>query len=139
MRYTVRMIRGRVSALVLVSIVTIGSVAACGGEGGLSDQELAAQDRIAAVQNRIADLKAQRIAQRQRVLARRASAAVAEMTRSATQIPRSVLQSLSIPADDLCTIERPARGRTQRIAQQRREQRRKRALDYLNLSCRPPW
>jgi hypothetical protein len=133
------MIRGRRSALLLVSIVMIGSVAACGGDGGLSDQDLAAQDRLAAVQNRIADLQAQRVAHHQRLLARRASAAVAEMTRSATQIPRLVLQSLSVPADDLCTIERPATGRTQRIAQHQRELRRKRALDYLNLSCRPPW
>jgi hypothetical protein len=133
------MVRGRTSALVLVSIVMIGSVAACGRDGGLSDQELAAQDRLAAVQNRITDLQAQRVARHQRLLARRASAAVAELTRSAAQIPRLALQSLSVPADDLCTIERPATGRTQRIAQQRREQRRKRALDYLNLSCRPPW
>ena len=126
------MLRARGAALALTAIVMLGSFAACGGSRELTDKEVAARDKAAAVQNRVARQKA--AAEAQRRLALKFVAGLAARKRPQAPAVRA-LESASMSVDALCVIEPRATGRDERRAQRLREQSRRIALYKLNLSC----
>jgi hypothetical protein len=114
----------------------IAMLGACGGDP--SSRDLAAQDKLVQLGNRLAATHA-RVAQARRLVARERRAA-ARLARRRTTVttprPRTVAQS-GFTLDRLCALIERGGSQAQRLAERRRERQRKQTLYYLNLSCPP--
>ena len=137
-RYTVAMRRGRALALLLVAILMVGSLGAC--NTGDSERDLAAQDKLVQLGNRLAATHA-RIAQARRLVARerRVAALLAarrQGLRRQPPRPARVVQT-GFSFEKLCGRIPRGRDREARVAARQLERQRKEALYYLNLSCPP--
>jgi len=132
----------RLLAIAVAAIVMGGTLGACSSDGS-SKADVAAQDREVAAGNK-ADkqnfdkLKAAlRVKWQARARARRAAAAVARRRRPRPAPARTVIVGgTRVSTVDVCApIRRRYAGRAGRADRQWRLMQRKRALDFLNLSC----
>ena len=128
--------RGRAPAVVVAAAMMVAMLGGCGSDN--SQRDLAAQDKLVQLGNRLAATHA-RVAQARRLIAReRRAAALRARPRTQVTIPsgRSVVQS-GFSLDRLCApIERRG-SQAARLAARQLEKQRKRTLYYLNLSCPP--
>jgi len=133
-----------VTALVVAVVVMVALAGGCGASSPKPD--LAAQDKLVQLSNRLAAVRAQYVAaQRRLAQARRAIARARSSSPSAKPVvPRTtvrardrVLPSLDFSRGSFCTplaahVPKGPRGRALRAAVIRRRA----VLRYLNLSCR---
>jgi hypothetical protein len=126
----------RAPALLIAALMTVTLLGGCSTDD--SKPDLAAQDKLVQLGNRLAAAHA-RVAQARRLVARQRRAAVLltqQRTRVVIPAARRVGQS-GFSLDRICApIPRGGR-RASRLAARQRERQRKRALYYLNLSCPP--
>jgi hypothetical protein len=135
-RPTSRKRRGRAPALVVAAVMTAALLGGCGTD--TSQRDLAAQDKLVQLGNRLATAHA-RVVQARRLVARQRLAAARverQQARAGRPAVRPVVQS-GFSLEELCAPIERSGSQQARQAARRREKQRKRALYYLNLSCPP--
>jgi len=135
-RLTFGRARGRALVLVVTAMLMVAVLGGCSTDNSNSD--LAAQDKLVQLGNRLAAEHA-RVAEARRLVAReRRVAALMSRARARAATPgaRSAVQS-SLWIDRLCAPIPRGIGKVSRLAARQRERQRRRALYYLNLSCPP--
>lgn len=124
----------RALALLVATVLMGGLLGSCSTE--ISEQDLAAQDKLVQLSNRLAATHA-RVAQARRLVKRERAAAARrarQLRRAVAPQVRPVRQS-GFSLEWLCGPIKRGESTASRLAAREREVKRKRALYYLNLSC----